>query len=120
MKNEDKLIENMLDTVTKSVIDKKGENIISLKFSTEQSSLCDYFVICEASNIKQLQAISDNVQRQMKTEFKIRPTHIEGYDSANWILLDYFDIVVHIFQTDARDFYGLEKLWADAELKTYN
>ncbi|MBN2662910.1 MAG: ribosome silencing factor [Bacteroidales bacterium] len=120
MKNEEILIENMLEKVIESIKEKKGENITSLKFSIEQSSICDYFVICEASNIKQVQAISDFIQRQIRDEFKIRPTHVEGYDTANWILLDYFDIVIHIFSSEAREFYSLEKLWADAEFKNYN
>ena len=111
MTNEDKLIKNYLDKIIEYIQEKKGENIISLKFTEEQSSICEYFVICEASNAKQVQAISDYVQ--------IRPSHVEGYNSANWILLDYFDIIVHIFLSEARDFYGLEKLWADAEITKY-
>jgi len=120
MKNEDKLIKNMLNKAIESIKEKKGENINSLKFSPEQSSICEYFLICEASNTKQVQSISDFIQREMKTEFKMRPSTIEGYDSANWILLDYFDIVIHVFLSEARDFYGLEKLWADAEFENYN
>ena len=119
MKNEDKLIKNILNTAIESIKDKKGENIISLKFSTDISSICDYFVICEASNIKQAQAISNNIQRTLRTEAQVRPSHVEGYNSANWILLDYFDIIIHIFLTESREFYGLEKLWADAEIDNY-
>jgi len=120
MKNEDVLIKEMLDKAIESVIEKKGEKIVSLKFGPEQSSICDYFLICEASNTRQVQSISDFIQRTLKKEFKIRPEHVEGYDTANWILLDYLDIIIHIFQSDAREFYGLEKLWADAEIKNYN
>ncbi len=119
MKNGDKLIKEMLDVAVESILEKKGENVVSLKFSPEQSSICDYFLICEASNIRQVQAISDFVQKTMRNELKMRPTHVEGYNSANWILLDYFDVIVHIFLSESRDFYGLEKLWADAELKKY-
>ncbi|MEA1972858.1 MAG: ribosome silencing factor [Candidatus Cloacimonadota bacterium] len=119
MKNDDKLIKNTLNKAIDSINDKKGENIISLKFSSEISSICDYFLICEATNIKQAQAISDNIQRTLRTDIQIRPSHVEGYDTANWILLDYFDIIIHIFLHNTRDFYGLEKLWADAEMITY-
>lgn len=119
MKNEDALIKKILDKAVESIKEKKGENIVSLKFAPEQSSICDYFLICEASNIKQAQAISDYLQRNLRTEVAARASHVEGYDSANWILLDYFDIIIHIFLTESRDFYGLEKLWADAEITKY-
>ena len=116
MKNEEKLISNILDNTIESIKEKKGENITTLKFSPEISSICDYFVICEATNIKQAQAISDNIRRTLKTDLHITPSHVEGYDSANWILIDYFDVIIHVFLTESRDFYGLEKLWADAEI----
>ena len=119
MINEDKLIKNSLNKAIECIQEKKGENIISLKFSEEQSSICDYFVICDASNIKQVQAISNYVQKTLRTDMQTRPSHVEGYDSGNWVLLDYFDIIIHIFLSEARDFYGLEKLWADAEIKKY-
>lgn len=120
MRNEDVLIENILEKAVDSIKDKKGENIVSLKFSPEQSSICDYFVICEANSSKQAQAISDHIQRTLRTELNTRPGHIEGYDTATWILLDYFDIIIHVFLNETREFYGLEKLWADSEIQKYN
>ncbi len=120
MKKEDEIIKKILDKTIEGIAEKKGDNIVSLKFSPEQSSICDYFVVCEATNQKQAQAIADHLQRKMKTELQIKPTHIEGYDTASWILLDYFDVIVHIFLNDTREFYGLEKLWADSEIVKYN
>ncbi|MBN2890775.1 MAG: ribosome silencing factor [Bacteroidales bacterium] len=120
MRNEDELIKNILDKAIESISDKKGENIISLKFSPEQSSICDYFVICEASNPKQAQAISDHLERKLRTDLQVRPTTIEGYQTATWILIDYFDVIIHIFQNESREFYSLEKLWADSEIMKYN
>ncbi len=120
MTNKDVQIENILEKVVEIIKDKKGENIVSMKFSPEQSSICDYFVLCEVGNTKQAQAIADYLQRSLRTDLQIRPGHIEGYDTASWILLDYFDIIIHIFLSETREFYGLEKLWADAEIVNYN
>ena len=73
----------------------------------------DYFLICTGANARQVHAIADAVEEALKAK-KIRPTHVEGYQRAEWILLDYFDFVVHVFSTHARQFYGLERLWGEA------
>jgi ribosome-associated protein len=119
MIKEDILIENIVNKTVEIIKDKKGEDIVSMKFSPAQSTICDYFVICNATNIKQAQSICDGLERGLKTEFKVRPSHIEGYETARWILLDYWDIIIHIFLPESREFYGLEKLWADAEIKKH-
>ena len=73
----------------------------------------DYFLICTVANPRQVHAIADAVEEALKAK-KVRPTHVEGYQRAEWILLDYFDFVVHVFSTNARQFYGLERLWGEA------
>ena len=80
------------------------------------SSVTDYFVICSGNSEPQVKAISDNIS---KGTIK-KPYHIEGYENKNWILLDYFDIIVHIFKTEDRDYYDLERLWADAPINKYH
>ena len=80
------------------------------------SSVTDYFVICSGNSEPQIKAISDNIS---KGTIK-KPHHIEGYENKNWILLDYFDIIVHIFKTEDRDYYDLERLWADAPINKYH
>jgi len=77
------------------------------------SSLADYFLVCSGTNERQVQAIADAVVETLKAD-KVRPHHIEGYDPGRWVLLDYGDFVVHVFDEDTRQFYSLEKLWADA------
>lgn len=77
------------------------------------SSLTDYFVICSGTSQRQVQAIGDAVRDSLR-EAKVRPLHVEGYKPGRWILLDYGDFVVHVFDQETRDFYGLEKLWSDA------
>lgn len=77
------------------------------------SSLADYFLICSGTNERQVQAIADAVVERLR-EDKVRPHHVEGYDPGRWVLLDYGDFVVHVFDESTRAFYALEKLWADA------
>ena len=73
----------------------------------------DYFLICSGANPRQVHAIADGIEEALKA-LKVRPAHVEGYQRAEWILLDYFDFVVHVFSTNARQFYGLERLWGEA------
>jgi ribosome-associated protein len=77
------------------------------------SSLADYFLICSGTNERQVRAIADAVVDKLRQE-KVRPHHVEGYDPGRWVLLDYGDFVVHVFDESTRAFYALEKLWADA------
>jgi ribosome-associated protein len=74
----------------------------------------DYFVICSGSNPRQIRAIADSVMEALAQQ-GARPAHVEGYDRAEWILLDYFDFIVHVFGPETRHFYGLERLWGNAE-----
>lgn len=77
------------------------------------SDFTDYFLICSGTNERQVQAIADAVQEKLRTE-KSRPLHVEGYNKGHWVLLDYGDFVMHIFQEEPRRFYSLERLWGDA------
>jgi ribosome-associated protein len=94
--------------------DKKAENIAILELDKSSSGFTDYFVICNGSNPKQLQAISDEVDQKLSSIGQ-EPAHVEGYNQAEWILLDYVDFVVHIFSENARKFYDLERLWKSAK-----
>jgi ribosome-associated protein len=93
---------------------KKAENIAILELDKSSSGFTDYFVICTGSNPRQLQAISDEVDQQLSSVGQ-EPAHVEGYNQAEWILLDYVDFVVHIFSENARKFYDLERLWKSAK-----
>src|ERR1051325_3193808 len=95
--------------------EKKAENIVLLDLR-EVASFTEFFLICNGANPKQVQAISDSVEEQLRKNGK-RPMHIEGYASAEWILLDYGDFIVHIFSSASRRFYDLERLWRDAKRK---
>jgi ribosome-associated protein len=93
---------------------KKAEDIAVLEMDKASGAFTDYFVICSGSNPRQIQAISDEVEERLgKTG--VRPTHVEGYSQAEWVLLDYVDFVVHVFSPKARNFYNLERLWKSAK-----
>jgi ribosome-associated protein len=94
---------------------KKAENVSILELDKASGSFTDYFVICSGSNPRQIQAISDEVEEQLTKATGQKPTHVEGYSQAEWVLLDYVDFVVHIFSEKARQFYDLERLWKSAK-----
>lgn len=93
--------------------DKKGSDIRVLDLR-QIASFTEFFVIVSGSNQRQVQAIADEITEQLKKQLKSRAVRVEGYSGAEWVLLDFGDFVVHIFDKDARDFYDLERLWRDA------
>ncbi|MDE6917879.1 MAG: ribosome silencing factor [Lachnospiraceae bacterium] len=105
-----------LKTVIDALEDKKAENIQLIDIH-EVSTIADYFVITNGSNQSQIQAMSDNVAERL-AKHEIHPRNVEGYSAANWILMDYNDILVHIFDKESRGFYDLERIWRDG--KTVN
>ncbi|MGE3513375.1 MAG: ribosome silencing factor [Vicinamibacterales bacterium] len=94
--------------------DKKAEELTVLDLH-KAGGFTDYFVICSGTNPRQIRAIADGVMDTLRLQEDIKPAHIEGYDRSEWILLDYFDFVVHIFAPETRLFYGLERLWGNAD-----
>lgn len=94
--------------------DRKAEDIVVLDLRSA-SGFTDYFVICTGNNPRQITAIADAVREKLKHDFDERPTLTEGVDRSEWILLDYFNFVVHVFSRECRSFYGLERLWGNAE-----
>ena len=105
-------VESILAKIYDAIDDKIGQDIVILNIG-KVSSLCDYFVIATGSSSRQLKAIADSVEDEM-TKIDIEPRGKEGITSQSWVLLDYGDIMVHIFDEENRGFYNLEKLWKDA------
>ncbi len=97
----------------KSAAEKKAFDLIALDLRSI-ASFTEYFIIASGSNQRQVQAIADEINEQLKKQLATRPVRIEGYNSADWVLLDYGDFVVHIFNGEAREFYDLARLWRDA------
>ncbi|MBC7652964.1 MAG: ribosome silencing factor [Oligoflexus sp.] len=107
------------EIIIHGIQEKKGNDIVRLDLKNIHSSVADYFVICHAESSTQIKAIADSVEKEVFEATGQDPYKKEGLQYAEWILLDYFDVVVHIFRTDKRAFYGLEDLWGDAEFKHY-
>ena len=99
--------------IVKALDDKKGKDIKVIDIS-EISVIADYFIIADGSNINQVQAMANNVEEMLGKE-KVSPKQIEGYRSGNWILMDYHDVIVHVFMEEDRLFYDLERIWRDGK-----
>jgi ribosome-associated protein len=95
-------------------LEKKAEELSILEMEKGSGAFTDYFVLCSGTNPRQVQAIADEVELQLK-KMGLRPTHVEGYKQAEWVLIDYVDFVVHVFSEKARKFYDLERLWKSAK-----
>ena len=99
--------------------EKKGNEIVRLDLRNINSSVTDYFVICHADSTTQVKAIANSIEDEIFKALQQEPWRKEGLEYGEWILLDYINVVVHIFRTDKREFYGVEDLWGDAEIKYY-
>jgi ribosome-associated protein len=117
----DKTQESAPDNLGRTIIDciqeKKGSGIVQINLTTIDNSVCEFFVIAHGDSGTQVKAIAGHIEESLRKNYKIRPLHTEGYENAQWVLLDYNSVVVHIFQHEIREYYKLEELWADAELE---
>ena len=100
-------------TGVRAALDKKATDVVVLDLR-KAGGFTDYFVLCTGGNPRQIQAIADGVEAALKTELGERPALVEGVEKSEWILIDYFNFVVHVFSRDCRSFYGLERLWGNA------
>lgn len=107
-------IATTLSCVIAAIQEKKGERIVDLNLDALPNAVCSRFVVCSAASTTQVDAIAQNVEHRLLEAFHEKPHRTAGYENALWVVLDYVDVVVHVFQTEQRDFYKLEELWADA------
>jgi len=107
-------LKRQVTAAIQACLDKKAEEIAILEMEKGAGAFTDYFVLCSGTNPKQVQAIADEVEHRLKAA-GVRPTQVEGYKQAEWILVDYVDFVVHVFSEKARRFYDLERLWKTAK-----
>jgi ribosome-associated protein len=105
----------ILKVIISAIQDKKGENVISLDLRKIPEAVADFFIVCEASSTVQVKAIADWVEVQVKKECGEPPYKHEGHGAAQWILVDYVNVVVHVFLSETRKFYRLEEMWGDGE-----
>ncbi len=101
----------------KGIQEKKGFDICVINLSEIGNAMCDYFVICNGSSDTNVKAIAESVEEEIRKVAGEKPFHIEGLPLAEWVLLDYFDVIVHVFQEDKRAYYNLEDLWADGKIE---
>jgi len=112
MKKND--LRKQITAAIQACLDKKAEELSILEMEKGSGAFTDYFVLCSGTNPRQVQAIADEVELRLKGA-GLRPTHVEGYNQAEWVLIDYVDFVVHVFSEKARKFYDLERLWKSAK-----
>ncbi|MFY7671668.1 ribosome silencing factor [Tenacibaculum sp. MEBiC06402] len=108
--------DELIATIIKGIDDVKGENIQLLDLREIENTVCDYFVICTGNSNTQVNAISGSVQKVVSKELKDKPFNVEGQENSEWVLMDYVNVVVHIFQKHIRDYYDIESLWGDAKI----
>lgn len=113
-------MDNLLKTIVEAVDDKKAKNIVSLDLSGFDGAITDAFVICNADSTTQVAAIAAGVEEKVLKECGEKPWRIEGLTNSLWVVMDYGDVMVHIFQTELRDFYKLDQLWSDAPATRYS
>lgn len=112
-------VEKLNDVIVDAIQDVKGKGIVKMDLRKLESSPTDFFIICEGDSSTQVKAISNRIHKRVKEEFFINPNHVEGKANGEWVLVDYFNVVVHIFHPESRKFYELENLWSDAEITEY-
>ena len=104
------------ELILEAVLEKKAHQVVSIDLSEVENSICDCFVICHGESTTQVGAIVESIEKKLKERAKIRAHHVEGLQNSQWVLLDYFDILVHVFQEEYRSFFKLEELWADGKV----
>ena len=107
-------LKKQVSAAIQACLEKKAEELTILEMEKGSGAFTDYFVLCSGTNPRQVQAIADEVELQLK-KAGLRPVHVEGYNQAEWVLVDYIDFVVHVFSEKARKFYDLERLWKAAK-----
>ena len=111
--------EELNDLIIDCIRDIKGKNITKIDLRRLGDAPADFFIICEGDSTTQVRAISQNINKRLREEAKLKPYHIEGMQSGQWVLLDYFSVVVHVFHPETRKFYELEEMWSDALFTEY-
>jgi ribosome-associated protein len=107
----------LLESIIKGIFEKTGKDVLKIDLRKLESRIADYFVICHAGSTTQVDSICDSVEDTVRKDAGEKPIHVEGLDNCFWVLLDYGNVVVHIFLEEYRHFYSLESLWADASIE---
>ena len=109
-------VEELRDVIIEGIQEKKGHEIVSLDLRKTGNSVADCFIICHGESTTQVDAIARSVEEVVYRTLKEEPSHKEGFQNLEWVILDYYNVVVHILVKESREFYGIERLWADADI----
>ena len=112
--------DELISVIIKGIDDVKGDDIQLLDLRELENTVCDYFIICSGNSNTQVNAITGSIQKLVSKELKDKPWHIEGQNNSEWILMDYVNVVVHVFQKQIREFYDIESLWGYAKITEIN
>jgi ribosome-associated protein len=107
--------DDLIAEIVKGIDDVKGENVQLLDLREIENTVCDYFIICSGNSNTQVKAISGSIQKNVSKTLKDKPWHVEGEVNSEWVLMDYVNVVVHVFQKQIREHYDIESLWGDAK-----
>ncbi len=108
--------DELISLIVQGIEDIKGQNISLLDLRNIENTVCDYFIICNGNSNTQVNAIVSSVQKNVSKNIREKPYQIEGVENAEWILMDYVNVVVHVFQKHKREYYDIENLWGDAKI----
>jgi ribosome-associated protein len=117
MKKREDGAELLLEGILKGIFEKKGQDILKIDLRKLENRITDFFIICHGSSVNQVDSLCDSVEDTVRKETGEKPMHVEGLENCFWVLLDYGNVVVHIFLEEYRQFYSLESLWADASME---
>ena len=111
-------VNKLIEKIVIGISDVKGQDIEMIDLRKIENRICDFYIICSGNSNTHVSAILESVKRKVRKTLKEKPSHTEGEENAEWILLDYINVVVHIFQKPVRDFYRIEELWGDCKINT--
>ncbi|MFC0604665.1 ribosome silencing factor [Winogradskyella pulchriflava] len=115
MTKEKTSVDQLITIIIEGIEEVKGKEITILDLREIENTVCDYFIVCEGTSNTQVNAIVNSIQKLVSKTIKDKPWHIEGTDNAEWVLMDYVNVVVHVFQKHIREYYDIESLWGDAK-----
>jgi ribosome-associated protein len=116
MTKEKTSADQLITTIISGIEEVKGKDIVILDLREIENTVCDYFLVCEGTSNTQVNAIVNSIQKVVSKTLKDKPWHTEGTDNAEWVLMDYVNVVVHVFQKHIREHYDIESLWGDAKI----
>jgi len=102
--------------IVEAIQEKKGHQIVTIDLSQVENSICECFIICHGESVTQVGAITESIEKKLKESAGLRAHHVEGLQNRQWVLMDFFDVLVHVFQEEYRSFFRLEELWADGKV----